>query len=87
MIGGQVVAFPDLVTRAYKTGHELAMHTWSHSYLTTETNEQVVAELMWTATAIKEVTGVTPRFYRPVSSLILSRLYLTFFFLPSIALW
>jgi hypothetical protein len=23
--------------------------------------------LMWTATAIKEVTGVTPRFYRPVS--------------------
>jgi peptidoglycan/xylan/chitin deacetylase (PgdA/CDA1 family) len=67
MIGGQVVAFPDLVTRAYKSGHELAMHTWSHSYLTTETNEQIVAELMWTATAIKEVTGVTPRFYRPVS--------------------
>ncbi|KAI8096183.1 uncharacterized protein BX664DRAFT_323313 [Halteromyces radiatus] len=65
MIGGQVVAFPDLVTRAYKTGHEIAMHTWSHSYLTTETNEQIVAELMWTATAIKEVTGVTPRFYRP----------------------
>ncbi|KAI8339582.1 hypothetical protein BC941DRAFT_420891 [Chlamydoabsidia padenii] len=65
MIGGQVVAFPDLVTRAYKSGHELAMHTWSHSYLTTETNEQIVAELMWTATAIKEVTGVTPRFYRP----------------------
>jgi peptidoglycan/xylan/chitin deacetylase (PgdA/CDA1 family) len=25
MIGGQVVAFPDLVTRAYKSGHELAM--------------------------------------------------------------
>ncbi|KAI8336168.1 hypothetical protein BC941DRAFT_514351 [Chlamydoabsidia padenii] len=65
MIGGQVVAFPDLVTRAYKSGHELAMHTWSHSYLTSETNEQIVAELMWTATAIKEVTGVTPRFYRP----------------------
>ncbi|CAO3598878.1 unnamed protein product [Absidia cylindrospora] len=65
MIGGQVVAFPDLVTRAYKSNHEIAMHTWSHSYLTTETNEQIVAELMWTATAIKEVTGVTPRFYRP----------------------
>ncbi|KAI8074740.1 hypothetical protein BC940DRAFT_288968 [Gongronella butleri] len=65
MIGGQVVQFPDLTLRAYKTGHELAIHTWSHSYLTTETNEQIVAELMWTATAIKEVTGVTPRFFRP----------------------
>lgn len=28
MIGGQVVQFPDLVKRAYNTGHELAMHTW-----------------------------------------------------------
>ncbi|ORY97610.1 hypothetical protein BCR43DRAFT_523752 [Syncephalastrum racemosum] len=65
MIGGQVVQFPDLVKRAYNTGHELAMHTWSHSYLTTQTNEQIVAELKWTELAIKEVTGVSPRFFRP----------------------
>ncbi|ORX60717.1 glycoside hydrolase/deacetylase, partial [Hesseltinella vesiculosa] len=65
LIGGQVVTYPDLTLRAFKAGHELAMHTWSHSYLTTLTNDEVVAELMWTATAIKDVTGVTPRFYRP----------------------
>ncbi|KAI8374591.1 uncharacterized protein BYT42DRAFT_576889 [Radiomyces spectabilis] len=65
MIGGQVVRYPDLTMRAYKAGHELAMHTWSHSYLTTQTNEQIVAELKWTEQAIKEVTGVSPRFYRP----------------------
>ncbi|CAO3613215.1 unnamed protein product [Cunninghamella blakesleeana] len=65
LIGGQVTSFPDLTERAFKEGHELAIHTWTHSYLTTLSNEQIVAELMWTASAIKEVTGFTPRFYRP----------------------
>lgn len=37
-----------------------SVHTWSHPYLTTLTNEQIVAELGWTAKAIKEITGVTP---------------------------
>lgn len=65
MVGGQVVKFPDYALRAYKAGHELAMHTWSHSYMTTLTNEQIVAELKWNELAIKEVTGVSPRYFRP----------------------
>jgi peptidoglycan/xylan/chitin deacetylase (PgdA/CDA1 family) len=43
----------------------LGVHTWSHPALTTLTNEQVVAELGWTREAIKQVTGVTPVFFRP----------------------
>ncbi|KAL1935420.1 hypothetical protein VTP01DRAFT_4560 [Rhizomucor pusillus] len=65
LIGGQVVQFPEHTKRIFDSGHELAMHTWSHSYLTTQTNEQIVAELKWTELAIKEVTGVSPRFFRP----------------------
>ncbi|KAI8138467.1 hypothetical protein BJV82DRAFT_630931 [Fennellomyces sp. T-0311] len=65
MIGGQVIKFPQHVQRAFKAGHEMAIHTWSHSYLTTLTNEQVVAELKWTELAIKEATGYSPRFFRP----------------------
>ncbi|KAI7866749.1 hypothetical protein BDF14DRAFT_1727578 [Spinellus fusiger] len=65
MIGGQVVRYPNLVKRAYDSGHEIAIHTWSHSYLTTETNEQIIAELKWTELAIEEVTGRKPRFFRP----------------------
>lgn len=65
MVGGQVVSFPDHTLRAYKAGHELAMHTWSHNYMTTLTNEQIVAELKWNELAIKEVTGVSPKFFRP----------------------
>ncbi|KAI8874768.1 carbohydrate esterase family 4 protein [Backusella circina FSU 941] len=65
MVGGQVVKFPDHTLRAYKAGHELAMHTWSHNYMTTLTNEQIVAELKWNELAIKEVTGVAPKYFRP----------------------
>ncbi|OAD05606.1 carbohydrate esterase family 4 protein, partial [Mucor lusitanicus CBS 277.49] len=65
MVGGQVVQFPDYALRAYKSGHELAMHTWSHNYMTTLTNEQIVAELKWNELVIKEVTGVAPRYFRP----------------------
>lgn len=65
MVGGQVVQFPDYALRAYKSGHELAMHTWSHNYMTTLTNEQIVGELKWNELVIKEVTGVAPRYFRP----------------------
>ncbi|KAI9361981.1 hypothetical protein BD770DRAFT_340422 [Pilaira anomala] len=65
MVGGQVVKYPDYALRAYKSGHELAMHTWSHNYMTSLTNEQIVAELKWNELAIKEVTGVAPRYFRP----------------------
>ncbi|KAJ8654154.1 hypothetical protein O0I10_010230 [Lichtheimia ornata] len=65
MIGGQVLKFPKYVERIHNEGHELAIHTWSHSYLTTLTTEQIVAELKYTELAIKEVTGVSPRFFRP----------------------
>ncbi|KAI9251090.1 hypothetical protein EDC94DRAFT_568498 [Helicostylum pulchrum] len=65
MVGGQVVKFPDYTLRAFKAGHELAMHTWSHNYMTSLTNEQIVAELKWNELAIKEVTGFAPRYFRP----------------------
>ena len=40
-------------------------HTWSHTALTTQTNEQIVAELGWTREAIRQITGVSPTCMRP----------------------
>lgn len=54
-----------MVQTEYMTGHQLAVHTWSHPSLTTLTNEQIVAELGWTKKVIKDVTGVTPNTWRP----------------------
>ncbi|KAJ1340547.1 hypothetical protein BSLG_004641 [Batrachochytrium salamandrivorans] len=41
------------------------IHTWSHPNSTAVSNEQYVAGIVYTAQIIKEVIGVTPRFFRP----------------------
>ncbi|KAI9483266.1 MAG: hypothetical protein EXX96DRAFT_499271 [Benjaminiella poitrasii] len=64
-IGSNVVTYPDAARRALNDGHVLCVHTWSHPQMTTQTNEQVVAQLYWTLRAIKEATGVTTRCWRP----------------------
>jgi peptidoglycan/xylan/chitin deacetylase (PgdA/CDA1 family) len=47
-------------------GH-IAVHTWSHNYMTTLTNEQIVAELGYTMQIIYEASGKVAAYW--VSSL------------------
>ena len=37
----------------------------SHTPLTTQTNEAIIAELGWSKKVIKDAIGVTPKFMRP----------------------
>ncbi|KAI8339915.1 hypothetical protein BC941DRAFT_326016, partial [Chlamydoabsidia padenii] len=64
-VGSNVIKFPDAAQRALNDGHTICSHTWSHPQMTTLTNAEVVAQLYWTLRAIKEVTGVTPKCWRP----------------------
>ncbi|KAI8336733.1 hypothetical protein BC941DRAFT_461567 [Chlamydoabsidia padenii] len=64
-IGSNTITAPQAAQRALADGHTLCVHTWSHPAMTTQSNEQIVAELYWTLRAIKEVTGVTTRCWRP----------------------
>ncbi|CAG8775749.1 19926_t:CDS:2 [Dentiscutata erythropus] len=65
IIGSQVVQYPEILQRIANDGHQIGVHTWSHPYLTSQTTEQVISELQWTAEIIKNVTGVTPKYMRP----------------------
>lgn len=45
---------------------DIAVHTYTHPYMTSLTNEQVVAQLGWTMQIIHDSTdGKLPRFWRP----------------------
>lgn len=59
------MTYPDAARRALFNGHTLCSHTWSHPPMTTQTNEQAVAQLYWSLKVIKEATGVTPKCWRP----------------------
>jgi peptidoglycan/xylan/chitin deacetylase (PgdA/CDA1 family) len=65
VLGSTVKQNPDVLLKIHKARHEIGIHTWSHSDLTLLSNEQILAELLWTAKAIKEVIGVTPSVLRP----------------------
>ncbi|KAJ1568680.1 chitin deacetylase [Cladochytrium tenue] len=64
-IGSRVYENPDVLLSAYEKGHQIGIHTWSHPYLTQLTNDQIVAEIVYSAMAIKEVTGIVPKYMRP----------------------
>jgi peptidoglycan/xylan/chitin deacetylase (PgdA/CDA1 family) len=51
--------------RAYKTGHQIASHTWSHPDLTNLTHAEIVSELTRAEVAFKKILGVKPTWLRP----------------------
>lgn len=64
-IGSNVMDWPLEAERGIVEGHHVCVHTWSHQYMTQLTDEEVFAELYYTGKIIKDVTGVTPRCWRP----------------------
>lgn len=65
VVGSRALEFPNTLASMYAAGHMIGAHTWSHRPLTTLTNGQIVAELVYTSLAIQQAIGVTPLFFRP----------------------
>ncbi|KAI8607957.1 hypothetical protein BC830DRAFT_1072531, partial [Chytriomyces sp. MP71] len=65
LIGANVVALPQTALSTFQDGHVVGLHTWSHPNLTSLTDDQVVAELVYSARTVYEVTGKLPKYFRP----------------------
>jgi len=65
VVGSRVLDNPEVLRRAFDSGHHIAIHTWGHPALTSISNEAIVAELMWTEKIIRDVIGMSPIYYRP----------------------
>ena len=67
MIGANIRDNPQVFLRAFQElEDDIGVHTWTHPYMTTLTNEQVVAEIGWTLQIIHDSTGGrVPRYWRP----------------------
>ncbi|KAJ3255732.1 chitin deacetylase [Boothiomyces macroporosus] len=64
VVGSQVKKHPEILLKAYQAGMEIGIHTWTHPVMTTLSNEQIVAELMYTYHIIKDIIGVECRYFR-----------------------
>ncbi|TPX42792.1 hypothetical protein SeMB42_g03386 [Synchytrium endobioticum] len=65
VVGSRIIERPDLLLKTYQLGHQIACHTWSHPYLTSISNDEIIAEMEWCVKAVSYVTGVKPRYMRP----------------------
>ncbi|KAG9039256.1 hypothetical protein FRB95_011841 [Tulasnella sp. JGI-2019a] len=65
-IGVNVLGLPDTFMTAFNQLHDIACHTWSHPYMSTLTNAEIVAELGWAQQITSDLTGGrVPKFWRP----------------------
>jgi peptidoglycan/xylan/chitin deacetylase (PgdA/CDA1 family) len=68
MIGGNVQRSPHTARRAFQSGHELAIHTFTHSPAMLLSTRRAEEEIESTIRAIREAIGSTdysPRLFRP----------------------
>ncbi|KAF9568900.1 glycoside hydrolase/deacetylase [Agrocybe pediades] len=65
-IGVNILQQPNEFQMTFEAGHDIAVHTWTHPYMTTLSNLDVVAQLGWTMQLIHNSTGGrVPRYWRP----------------------
>ncbi|KAL3896537.1 MAG: hypothetical protein SGCHY_004009, partial [Lobulomycetales sp.] len=65
VVGARVLENPDTLKKAFESGHEIGIHTWTHNPLTSMTNAQIVAELQFTAAIVYRTIGIIPKLIRP----------------------
>lgn len=70
LLGVQVDASPDVAKRIVADGHEVAVHGWAHRPHLLRAPWSVHADLERACTLIAQVTGETPRFWRPPNGVI-----------------
>jgi peptidoglycan-N-acetylglucosamine deacetylase len=65
MLGEHVEKYPDVARMVADQGHEVENHTYSHHVLIYYTMEELENEIHKAEQVIREVTGVTTRYFRP----------------------
>lgn len=57
VVGYCAQAYPEVVSRAYEEGHQIASHTYNHYTLTTQSDGTIEREIEDTRSLLEEITG------------------------------
>jgi chitin deacetylase len=64
-LGLNVVKLPEIYKEIKRKGHLIGTHTWSHKFLPSLTNEEIIAQFEWSIWAMNATGNHLPRWYRP----------------------
>lgn len=62
---GNIYDYKDFLISAYKSGHQIAHHTWSHANISTLTDDELRLEITQLEDAFLDILGVIPTYFRP----------------------
>ncbi|GLB33810.1 putative polysaccharide deacetylase [Lyophyllum shimeji] len=66
VIGVNILQNPQVFQDIINAGHDIAVHTWTHPYMTTLSNLEILGQLGWTTEIIRNSTGGrVPKYWRP----------------------
>jgi len=65
----RVEQFPDTLVQIAEQGHEIGLHSVCHTYMDEMTAAEVEADLVANREIVTEVSGVSPRLFRPPGGL------------------
>lgn len=65
MVGKHVKKYPEIAKRVVEEGHLIGNHTYSHTNLLGSSKQKVINEILNNQKIIEEVTGITPKYFRP----------------------
>jgi peptidoglycan/xylan/chitin deacetylase (PgdA/CDA1 family) len=65
VVGSRAEAYPDLVTRIHKEGHDVGNHSWDHRSLTKSTPKEALTSIRRTNEFISGITGRPCEIVRP----------------------
>jgi len=65
VIGSWAYRYPDIVRRAYRSGHEIGNHSWSHPFLTRISLARAADEITRTDELLRSISGAVPNTVRP----------------------
>ncbi|QID86866.1 chitin deacetylase cda1 [Saccharomyces pastorianus] len=65
VLGINTVSFPHIYESVVERGHLVGTHTWSHAFLPSLSNEEIVAQIEWSIWAMNATGKHFPKYFRP----------------------
>ncbi|CDO93319.1 unnamed protein product [Kluyveromyces dobzhanskii CBS 2104] len=64
-LGMNIVDHPEIYRKIVDGGHLIGTHTWSHPFLPSLSNEEIIAQLQWSIWAMNATGNHLPKWFRP----------------------
>ncbi|KAI5963470.1 CDA2 [Candida pseudojiufengensis] len=64
-LGVNIIRFPEIYKESLAEGHIMGSHTWSHKFLPSLTNQEIIAQIEWSIWAMNATGNHLPKWFRP----------------------